>query len=208
VVEFRVRAQSLGEVAAQLQGVVTTFDAQVAEAAGAVSSVAGASWQGDDAEEFTRAWTEWQAGAVVVRAALTSLASKLVSAQSGYLGTEGGLSGRFGGVAPPSGLVRPGGAEPVQWRRFVRPPGAAEGEAVPLDATAAALSGTAVLGGGALAARRAASRERPSEGGGGPVGGGAAVPGRRAATSERPTGAAGGAGAAAAPAVSTTGSDR
>lgn len=170
MVEFRVRAQSLGEVAAQLQSVVTTFDAQVAEAASVVSSVSGASWQGDDADTFVEAWTEWQAGAVVVRAALTSLATKLVSAQSGYLGTEGGLSGRFGGVTPPSGLVRPAGAEPVQWRRFVRAPGAASGSVEPLDATAAALAGAAVLGGAAVASRRSATREQPSGGTGGTSG--------------------------------------
>lgn len=165
MVEFRVRAQSLGEVAAQLQSVVTTFDAQVAEAASVVSSVSGASWQGDDADTFLEAWTEWQAGAVVVRAALTSLATKLVSAQSGYLGTEGGLSGRFGGVTPPSGVVRPADAEPVQWRRFVRAPGAAEGSVEPLDVTAAALAGATVLGGAAVASRRSATREQPSSAG-------------------------------------------
>lgn len=85
---FRVRASSLGEVAAQLQSVVAVFDAHVADVSGKVSAVSGASWVGEDQEAFHEKWTHWQQTADAVRLSLTSLAGQLVAAEGAYSATE------------------------------------------------------------------------------------------------------------------------
>lgn len=97
MVTFRVRAQSLGEVAAQLQGVIAVFDGNVEQAASVVDSVVGASWQGEDAEKFAEYWEQWNAAAIVVRTSLTTLAMQLTTAEASYTTTESGLSGGFAG---------------------------------------------------------------------------------------------------------------
>lgn len=96
MVQYRVRAQSLGEVSTLLDTVVATFDSNLAEASATVSNVAGSTWQGEDADKFVELWGEWESGALLVRQALTGLASQLRMAESSYITTEVGLSGGFG----------------------------------------------------------------------------------------------------------------
>ncbi|RUR01591.1 WXG100 family type VII secretion target [Labedella endophytica] len=95
MVQYRVRANSLGEVSTLLDTVVATFDSNLAEASATVSSVAGSTWQGADADKFVELWGQYEEGALLVRAALTGLAGQLRMAESGYVTAEVGLSGGF-----------------------------------------------------------------------------------------------------------------
>jgi uncharacterized protein YukE len=89
---FRVRAASLGEVSAQLNGVLAVFDAHVAEVTSAASSVAGASWTGEDTDAFQESWTQWQQTSVAVRGALTALSVALAAADGAYTTTESSIN--------------------------------------------------------------------------------------------------------------------
>ncbi len=91
MVQFRVRASSLGEVAANLQSVIAVFDGHVASTSNVVGSVADVSWRGEDATAFLESWALWQQQADLVRLSLTTLAGQLVAAEAGYTTTEGGL---------------------------------------------------------------------------------------------------------------------
>lgn len=91
MVQFRVRATSLGEVAAHLQTAVAVFDGHMASTESVVSSVVGASWEGADADAFTEQWQALRAQSDLVRLALTALAGQLVAAEGGYTSTESGL---------------------------------------------------------------------------------------------------------------------
>ena len=95
MVSFRVRAESLGEVASHLQTVIAVFDAAAAQANTSVNGVVNASWQGEDADYFAEQWVSWNATALTVRTALTSLASQLVAAEASYTTNESGLTGGF-----------------------------------------------------------------------------------------------------------------
>jgi WXG100 family type VII secretion target len=92
MVQYRVRTESLGEVANLLQSVVSTFDAHVSETDSVVRSVVDSSWEGEDATLFDTNWQEFQAGAAALRAVLSSLAGRLQAAEGGYGSTETGLS--------------------------------------------------------------------------------------------------------------------
>jgi len=91
MVQFRVRASSLGEVAAHLQSAVAVFDGNMASTQSVVSNVVGVSWEGADADAFTEQWQALTAQADVVRLALTTLAGQLVAAEGGYTTAESGL---------------------------------------------------------------------------------------------------------------------
>jgi len=95
MVQYRVRTESLGEVANLLQSVVSTFDAHVAETNSVVRSVVDSSWEGEDATLFDTHWQEFQASATALRSVLASLATRLQAAEGGYGTTETGLSGGF-----------------------------------------------------------------------------------------------------------------
>jgi len=95
MVQYRVRTESLGEVANLLQSVVSTFDAHVAETNSVVRSVVDSSWEGEDATLFDTNWQEFQASATALRTVLASLATRLQAAEGGYGTTETGLSGGF-----------------------------------------------------------------------------------------------------------------
>jgi uncharacterized protein YukE len=95
MVQYRVRANSLGEVSTLLDSVVATFDSNLAEASATVANVAGSTWQGADADKFVELWTQYEEGALLVRAALSGLNAQLRMAESGYVTTEVGLSGGF-----------------------------------------------------------------------------------------------------------------
>jgi uncharacterized protein YukE len=96
MVQFRVRAASLGEVAAQLQTVVGVFDANVASVRSTVAGTVGVSWVGEDADAFAEGWAAWEAQAALVRTALTALAGQLTAAEGSYTANETGLTGGFG----------------------------------------------------------------------------------------------------------------
>ena len=85
---FRVRASSLGEVAAQLQSAVAVFDGHVSSVTSKVASVSGATWAGDDQTAFQAKWEHWQQTADLVRMSLTTLAAQLVAAEGSYTTTE------------------------------------------------------------------------------------------------------------------------
>lgn len=110
MVSFRVRAQSLGEVAAQLQGVIGVFDANVEQAASVVDSVVNSSWVGEDADKFAEYWEHWNAAAIIVRTSLTTLAVQLSTAEGSYTATESGLSGGFAGRRQSEGAAVAGSA--------------------------------------------------------------------------------------------------
>ena len=92
---FRVRASSLGEVSAQLQGVIAVFDGHVADVSSKVHAVSGVSWEGADQRAFDERFRQWQQTADMVRLSLTTLAAQLVAAEGSYEQTEGSIQGRF-----------------------------------------------------------------------------------------------------------------
>ncbi|WP_437582895.1 hypothetical protein ACSAGD_11515 [Paramicrobacterium sp. CJ85] len=95
MVTFRVRASSLAEVAALLEGVLLTFDTRVAETDRAVANVVNSTWKGEDADLFAQQWEGWKASSAITRQAISALITKLYAAQSGYVTTEGSLKQGF-----------------------------------------------------------------------------------------------------------------
>lgn len=92
---FRVRASSLGEVAAQLQSAIAVFDGHVSSVSSNVAAVSGATWVGDDQESFQTKWEHWQQTADLVRMSLTTLSAQLVAAEGSYTTTESGVQSGF-----------------------------------------------------------------------------------------------------------------
>lgn len=158
MVQFRVRAQSLGEVAAQLQGVIAVFDSHVEQAASAVSNVVDATWVGEDADKFAEQWEVWSASALTLRASLTSLAVQLGTAEGSYTSNESGLQSGFAGRRQGNqGIVT--GAASVSTsvaggRRYAAEFEQARGEAQ----VASSGSGGSFIAGGSIAARAAQSQ--------------------------------------------------
>ena len=97
MVYFKVRADSLSEVAALIGNVVATFDSNLASADQAVTRVAGTTWVGEDAEKFGENWDTFMTLAGQVRLALTGLQQGLVAADGSYTSTETGIGGSFRG---------------------------------------------------------------------------------------------------------------
>ncbi|WP_186317578.1 WXG100 family type VII secretion target [Curtobacterium sp. 9128] len=95
MVQYRVRPESLGEVAQMLRSVVATFDGHISETDAAVRNVVDTAWKGEDATAFHTTWGEFQAGATLLRGVLESLAVRLVSAETAYHGNETALGGAF-----------------------------------------------------------------------------------------------------------------
>lgn len=152
MVQYRVRANSLGEVSTLLDTVVATFDSNLAEASATVSSVAGATWQGDDADKFVELWGEWETGALMVRQALTGLASQLRMAESGYITTEVGLSGGFANRRQ-STAATAGGAAAFAQRVAASQNASAEREEAEEDAELVSAGYGSFVTGGSIAAR-------------------------------------------------------
>ncbi|MFC5338803.1 WXG100 family type VII secretion target [Leucobacter denitrificans] len=92
---FRVRAASLGEVSAQLQGVLAVFDAHVASVTSKVNAVSGVSWEGEDQVAFAERFATWQETADLVRMSLTTLSMQLNGAEGAYTQLEAGVRGRM-----------------------------------------------------------------------------------------------------------------
>ncbi|MGW9112070.1 WXG100 family type VII secretion target [Microbacterium sp. NPDC055683] len=90
MVQFRVRAESLAEVAGLLGSVIATFDGHVSGADAQVQN-ALQNWKGADADSFQQNWTRFVALSEQVRLALTGLQGGLVAAGAGYDTTEAGL---------------------------------------------------------------------------------------------------------------------
>ena len=97
MVYFKVRADSLSEVAALIGNVVATFDSNLASADQAVTRVAGTTWVGEDAEKFGENWDTFMTLAGQVRLALTGLQTGLIAADGSYTRTETGIGGSFRG---------------------------------------------------------------------------------------------------------------
>jgi len=107
--EFRVQTNSLGDVARLLQSAITVFDARLADTSGVVSSVAGASWQGEDAEMFTLNYSQWETGALQLRMILENLSTTLIAAERTYESMESGLDSGFDSVTE---SMASGGGQP------------------------------------------------------------------------------------------------
>ncbi len=95
MVQYRVRPESLGEVAQMLRSVVATFDGHISETDAAVRNVVDTAWKGEDATAFQTTWGEFQASSGVLRGVLESLAVRLMSAETAYQGNETSLGGAF-----------------------------------------------------------------------------------------------------------------
>jgi uncharacterized protein YukE len=153
MVQYRVRANSLGEVSTLLDTVVATFDSNLAEASATVSSVAGGTWQGEDADKFVELWGQWQDGALMVRAALTGLSSQLRMAESGYISTDVGLSGGFANRRQ-STVSSASGASAMAQRVAANRQGAVEREEAEADAELQSSGYASFVTGGSIAARQ------------------------------------------------------
>jgi WXG100 family type VII secretion target len=93
--QYRVRTETLGQVAQTLQSVVTTFESQVGSTNSHVQSVVDVLWKGEDAATFQKSWTDFQAGSAALAATLRDLAERLRQAGVSYEFNETGLSGNF-----------------------------------------------------------------------------------------------------------------
>lgn len=93
--QYRVRTETLGQVAQTLQSVVTTFESQVGSTNSHVQSVVDVLWKGEDAATFQKSWTDFQAGSAALAATLRDLAERLRQAGVSYELNETGLSGNF-----------------------------------------------------------------------------------------------------------------
>ncbi len=164
MVQYRVRANSLGEVSTLLDTVVATFDSNLAEANATVSSVAGATWQGDDADKFVELWGQWQDGALMVRAALTGLAAQLRMAESGYISTEVGLSGGFANRRQSTASTA-GGAAAMAQRVAANRQGIDEREEAESDPELVSAGYASFVTGGSIAARQSNDKGEAKNGG-------------------------------------------
>lgn len=90
MVQFRVRAESLAEVAGLLGSVIATFDGNISSVDSQVQN-ALQNWKGDDAESFRQNWSRFVALSEQVRLSLTGLQNGLISAGVSYDTTESGL---------------------------------------------------------------------------------------------------------------------
>lgn len=85
---FVVSTPALGFSAASMMNAAGMLDAQILQAQGVVSAVAGGTWTGDAADAFIADWTSFITSATVTRTALLSIATRLQAAQSAYEVTE------------------------------------------------------------------------------------------------------------------------
>lgn len=97
MVYFKVRSDSLSEVAALIGNVVATFDSNLASADGVVSRMVDSTWVGEDAEKFGENWSGFMVLAGQVRLALTGLQQGLIAADGSYTQNESGVQRGFTG---------------------------------------------------------------------------------------------------------------
>ena len=110
--EFRVQTNSLGDVARLLQSAIALFDTRLADTGGVVASVAGGSWQGEDAELFTTNYQKWESNALALRLTLENLSHALLAAERNYEATESGLDSGFDSVT--AAMSSPGASKAQQ----------------------------------------------------------------------------------------------
>jgi WXG100 family type VII secretion target len=106
MVYFKVRADSLSDVAGRIGTVIATFDANLAGVSSTVTSMAQTTWRGLDADKFAEEWANFETQAALVRQALATLQMKLISADGSYTRTEGGVKSSFNGAAPTVAAVK------------------------------------------------------------------------------------------------------
>lgn len=97
MVYFKVRSDSLSEVAALIGNVVATFDSNLASADGVVTRMVDSTWVGEDAEKFGENWSGFMVLAGQVRLALTGLQQGLIAADGSYTQNESGVQRGFTG---------------------------------------------------------------------------------------------------------------
>ena len=90
MVQFRVRAESLMEVAGNLGSVIAAFDGNIAAVDSQISGVLP-NWKGMDQELFQENWKAFVAMSDAVRLSLSGLQNGLMSASAGYDSTEAGV---------------------------------------------------------------------------------------------------------------------
>ncbi|WP_127794263.1 WXG100 family type VII secretion target [Agromyces sp. LHK192] len=106
MVYFKVRADSLSDVAGRIGTVIATFDANLAGVSSTVTSMAQTTWRGLDADKFAEEWANFETQAALVRQALSTLQMKLIAADGSYTRTETGVRTSFNGAAPTVAAVR------------------------------------------------------------------------------------------------------
>jgi WXG100 family type VII secretion target len=106
MVYFKVRADSLSDVAGRIGTVIATFDANLAGVSSTVTSMAQTTWRGLDADKFAEQWANFETQAAMVRQALSTLQMKLIAADGTYTRTETGVKTSFNGAAPTVAAVR------------------------------------------------------------------------------------------------------
>ncbi|PSL38514.1 type VII secretion system (Wss) protein ESAT-6 [Labedella gwakjiensis] len=161
MVQYRVRANSLGEVSTLLDSVVATFDSNLATASATVSSVAGSTWQGADADKFVELWGQYEEGALLVRAALSGLAGQLRMAEAGYISNEAGLSGGFANRRQ-STVSQAGGASAFAQRVAASQNSSAPREEAGADAELQSEGYASFVGGGMIAAKTTNGKGEPT----------------------------------------------
>ncbi|TBN55551.1 hypothetical protein EYE40_15240 [Glaciihabitans arcticus] len=110
--EFRVSTNTLGDVARLLQSAVALFDTRLADTNGVVASIAGGSWQGEDADLFTENYRAWEGNAMALRLVLDNLSHTLLAAERTYEATESGLDSGFDSVT--AGMSGPSASKAQQ----------------------------------------------------------------------------------------------
>ncbi|MBF0817014.1 WXG100 family type VII secretion target [Microbacterium paludicola] len=105
MVQFRVRAESLSEVAGHLGSVIATFDGNLAAVESQVSGVLP-TWKGDDQESFQENWKTFVAMADAVRMSLVALQGGLLAASGSYDATEAGVGRTMNQARPGTVAIR------------------------------------------------------------------------------------------------------
>lgn len=106
MVSFRVRASSLSEVGTLLGTVVATFDAHLAVVDSRVKASVGATWDGEDADNFAEGWATFMATSAHVRQSLVALQGGLFAADGSYTQAESGIQRTFAGRTNSVAAVR------------------------------------------------------------------------------------------------------
>ncbi|GGR15023.1 MULTISPECIES: hypothetical protein [Agromyces] len=111
MVQFRVRASALSEVAALLGTVLATFDTNLSTVDAQVKRTVDVTWKGDDAESFSEGWATFMTTAGFVRQSLAALQAGLIAADGSYTQNESGVQRSFTGRAPALAAMRSGTGE-------------------------------------------------------------------------------------------------
>lgn len=108
MVQFRVRASALSEVAALLGTVLSTFDTNLSTVDAQVKRTVDVTWRGEDADSFSEGWATFMTTAGFVRQSLAALQAGLIAADGSYTQNESGVQRSFTGRAPALAAMRSG----------------------------------------------------------------------------------------------------